>query len=110
MNGTTSRFLATYPDDYEHFMGRWSGRLAGPFLAFGGIHPGHLVLDVGCGTGVLTVALAERGSQAVGIDASEPYLASARRRRSHRNVRYELGDVRRMPYADASFRRLRLLR
>jgi SAM-dependent methyltransferase len=103
MSGTTSRFLATDPEDYERFMGRWSSRLVGPFLTFGGIQPGDRVLDVGCGTGVLSVALAERGAKAVGIDASEAYLASARRQRSHQSVTYELGDVRRMRYADASF-------
>jgi hypothetical protein len=29
-------FQATDPDIYEHFMGRWSHRLAGPFLEFVG--------------------------------------------------------------------------
>ena len=86
MSGTTSRFLATNPDDYEHFMGRWSTCLAAPFLKFSGIQPGWRVVDAGCGTGALTAALAERGSKAVGIDASEAYLAAARRRRSGPNI------------------------
>ena len=103
MSGTTARFLATDPDDYEHFIGRWSTRLAAPFLEFSGIQPGWRVLDVGCGTGALTAALAERGSTAVGIDASETYLAAARRRRSGPSITYEQGDVRRMPYPDALF-------
>ncbi|MGC2200336.1 MAG: class I SAM-dependent methyltransferase [Stellaceae bacterium] len=77
--------------------------MAVEFLEFAGIRQGDRVLDVGCGTGVLTIALAEGGSTAVGIDASEPYIESARRRRSHPNVAYELGDVRRMPYTDAAF-------
>ena len=64
---------------------------------------GRRVLDVGCGTGVITAALAERGCTVVGLDASEPYLEGARRDRSHPNIVYELGDARRMPYADASF-------
>jgi 2-polyprenyl-3-methyl-5-hydroxy-6-metoxy-1,4-benzoquinol methylase len=62
------------PGEYEHRMGRRSRRLAEPFLAFTGIRPRDRVLDVGCGTGVLTAALAEAGAEAVGIDASEPYL------------------------------------
>jgi ubiquinone/menaquinone biosynthesis C-methylase UbiE len=61
------------------------------------------VLDVGCGTGVITAALAERGCTVVGLDASEPYLEGARRDRSHPNIVYELGDARCMSYADASF-------
>jgi 2-polyprenyl-3-methyl-5-hydroxy-6-metoxy-1,4-benzoquinol methylase len=85
MSGATSRFLATNPDDYERFMGRWSARLAAPFVKFSGVQPDDCVLDVGCGTGALTIALAERGSKAIGIDASEPYLASARRHRASPN-------------------------
>ena len=103
MAHTPSRFPATDPAEYEHFMGRWSRRLAKPFLAFVGVRPGDRVLDVGCGTGVLTAALAEAGAQAVGIDASEPYLDGARRLRSHPSVTYELADARRMRFADGSF-------
>src|SRR5580704_17700755 len=95
-------FLAADADEYEHFMGRWSRRLAGPFLDFAGVRPGDRVLDVGCGTGVITAALAERGCTAVGADASEPYLEGARRDRPHPNITYELGDARRMQYPDAS--------
>ena len=103
MGNSVSRFLATDPDQYEHFMGRWSRRLAGPFLNFSGILGGERVLDVGCGTGILTAAMAERGSEAVGIDSSEAYLVSARRNRPHPNVTYELSDVRHIPYSDEPF-------
>jgi SAM-dependent methyltransferase len=96
-------FLATDAQAYEHFMARWSRRLAGPFLDFAGVAAGDRVLDVGCGTGVITTALAELGCTVVGLDTSEPYLEGARRDRSHPNIVYELGDARRMPYADASF-------
>ncbi len=96
-------FLATDPAVYEHFMGRWSRRLAGPFLDFARVRPADRVVDVGCGTGVITLALAERGCSAVGVDASQPYLDGARRDRPHPSVVYEFGDARRMSYPDASF-------
>jgi SAM-dependent methyltransferase len=96
-------FLATDPTVYEHFMGRWSRRLAGTFLDFAGVRPGDRVLDVGCGTGVITAALAQRGCIAIGVDASEPYLDGARRDRPHPNITYELGDARRMQHPEASF-------
>jgi len=103
MLGSVPPFLATDPAVYEHFMGRWSRRLAGPFLDFSGVQPGDRVLDVGCGTGVITAALAKRGCITVGVDASEPYLDGARRDRPHPNVVYELGDARRMRHSGGSF-------
>ncbi len=40
--------------------------------------PGAAVLDVGCGAGRTTAALAGRGCRTVGIDIAEPLLARAR--------------------------------
>ena len=96
-------FLATDPEVYEHFMGRWSARLAEPFLEFADVEPGSRVLDVGCGTGTISLALASRGFTTVGIDASETYLDGARRLRSHPSVTYELGDACEVQYPNASF-------
>src|SRR5262245_6957501 len=74
-------FVASDPAGYEMFMARWTERLAGPFLEFAGIGPGQRVLDVGCGTGVITAA-ADRGATTLGLDPSEPYLDFARRQRA----------------------------
>lgn len=103
MSNALRPFLATDPDAYEHFMGRWSARLAEPFLDFAGITAARSAVDVGCGTGTISLALAERGFTTTGIDASETYLDGARRLRSHPNVRYEHGDARHLPYPTASF-------
>src|SRR5688500_7622258 len=103
MSGSMPSFLATDPDVYEHFMGRWSARLAEPFLEFAGVEPGSRVLDVGCGTGTISHALARRGATTVGVDASESYLDGARRLRSHPRVTYEHGDASDLEYASESF-------
>lgn len=41
---------------------------------------GECILDLGCGTGDIAAAMAERGAQIVGIDASATMIATARAR------------------------------
>jgi SAM-dependent methyltransferase len=96
-------FVTSDPAGYEIFMGRWTSRLAGPFLAFAGISSGQRVLDVGCGTGVITAAVADLGATCIGLDPAEAYLEFARRQRSGPNASYELGDGHHIGHPDASF-------
>lgn len=49
------------------------------------------VLDLGCGNGALTKQLAERGMNAVGMDASAELLEVARE--SHSELKFVLGDA-----------------
>ena len=96
-------FVASDPAGYEIFMARWTQRLARPFLDFTGISPGQRVLDVGCGTGVITAAAADLGATAVGLDMSGPYIDFARHERSRPNASYELGDAHHIRHPDGSF-------
>ena len=69
-----------------------------------GIRPGRRVLDVACGTGALTLAVAERvapGGAVTGLDANPEMLAVARRKQAP--VEWRDGRAESLPFADASF-------
>jgi len=102
---TPSTFAAAHGDGYELQMGRWSRRLAVPFLEFVGVRPGDRVLDVGCGTGHLARAVAERSQPAEvrGIDLAAVYVEHARRHSHDPRVTFEVGDACAMPFADHGF-------
>lgn len=104
----SSTFVAADGDGYELIMGRWSRRLAEQFIDFAGTADGETMLDVGCGTGSLCVALAARApnSAITGIDFSPAYIAYARRTNTHARVTFETGDACALPYADRSFDRV----
>lgn len=90
---------------YERFMGRWSKRLATLFMDFAGVEEGDRVLDVGCGTGALALAVAAAmwRSEVVGVDPSAPYVDYARSRTADPRIRFEVGDAQGLPFPDASF-------
>jgi len=77
----SSTFTAADGDGYELQMGRWSQRLAGPFLDFVGTANGECILDVGCGTGRLAFAVTERCQVEAlrGVDFSRAYIEHATR-------------------------------
>jgi SAM-dependent methyltransferase len=64
---------------------------------------GKDVLDAGCGVGYGTAFLAEKARRAVGVDISRDAIGYARRRYGAHNVRYEIGDLVALPFADNSF-------
>lgn len=54
--------------------------LGAPVLALLDPRPGEVILDLGCGDGVLTEAIAAAGAQVIGIDASHEMVEAARAR------------------------------
>lgn len=78
----------------------WTGRV----LQVAGVEAGQHVLDVACGTGVLTRAAAERVGAAgsvVGLDVNEGMLAVARRKAP--GMMWRQGVAEALPFDDDSF-------
>lgn len=94
-------------DDYAAFYdwenARTLGRRDVPFWERLARQARTPVLELGCGTGRITLPLARAGIRIVGIDRSETMLARARRRiaraRLGRRARLLRGDIRRLPFA-----------
>lgn len=72
-----------------------------------GVAPGHDVLDVGCGTGILATAAVERvgvDARVVGLDPNEPMLTVARSR--PQRVEWRSAPAEAIPYPDGAFDRV----
>jgi SAM-dependent methyltransferase len=88
---------------YDAFMGRWSRLLAPAFADLAGVHDGVRVLDVGCGTGMLTAELVRRVGAAC-VAASDPsasFVAAMRERFPDVDVREAGAES--LPFDDGSF-------
>ena len=89
----------------QHGSAFWD--VQGPYRTLHQINPARLqfverfvvlsglrVLDVGCGGGILSEALAERGASVLGIDLAESALQAAEAHRAGQAVEYRLGASR----------------
>jgi ubiquinone/menaquinone biosynthesis C-methylase UbiE len=90
---------------YDQWMGRWSRLLAGEFVSWLNLPSNLRWLDVCCGSGVLTEAIAERFAPAhvAGVDASPQQIGFARTHRNGPNVTFETGDAMSLRFGEASF-------
>jgi SAM-dependent methyltransferase len=95
--------FAASGDAYDRFMGRYSRELAPRLVAFAGVAEGMRALDVGCGSGLLTSALADRlgAANVAAADPSESLLAACAARVPGADVRRAPAEE--LPWPDASF-------
>lgn len=85
--------------------GRGTRRAHERFLADIGPHGSRMALDIGCGPGLYTPAIAARlsGGVAVGIDMSAPMLRRAVRDNSGDRIAYVRGDAQDLPFPAETF-------
>jgi SAM-dependent methyltransferase len=90
-------------DAYDRHVGRYAPQLAEALIDFAALEPGSHALDVGCGPGALTAALAHRlGPERVAaVEPSEPFAAACRARVPGAEVLVAAAES--LPFADDSF-------
>lgn len=95
----------TSGDAYEIWMARWSGLLATQFLDWLNVPPGAHWLDLCCGTGILSQAIAEhsRPARVEGVDRAASQIEFARKHRSGALIEYQVADAVSLPFEDARF-------
>jgi len=86
---------------YDRVTGQVTAEVAEPLLDAAGVDAGMRVLDVGCGTGVVTAAAAARGARATGADMAGGMLAVARER--HPELELVAADAEALPFDGATF-------
>jgi ubiquinone/menaquinone biosynthesis C-methylase UbiE len=101
------RRAAHFDEDFGHSIRTAAERAAWERI-FGLVLPdrGPLdALDLGCGTGFLSLELATRGHRVTGVDFAPSMIARAGRKAAERglSVRFEQGDAEQLPYSPASF-------
>jgi SAM-dependent methyltransferase len=102
---SSSTYAASNGAAYERFIGRWTRRLAHRVVEGTMPYPDGPLLDVGCGTGSVAVALKARHPEheIVGIDTSQAYLDFASRRSDASGCRFVRQDACALDWPDGSF-------
>ena len=105
---TRPRYGRAIRDYYEDLWERLPAELDPPsferrlHFLLGEVRPGDRALDVGCGTGDFTAAMARAGADAIGVDVAEAALRRARSR--HPGVEFRLVPLDGpLPFEDGSF-------
>jgi SAM-dependent methyltransferase len=103
-DGDDGAYWATYHREYERLLEVFDATL----VEAGEVGRDDRVLDIGCGTGATTRAVATRATDGtvLGLDLSGPMLAIARTAAdsaAHRNVAFVQGDAQVYPFDPESF-------
>ena len=110
MSGTTtfkSLELAGWSeraDAYDRFTAALTGQVIEPLLDAAGVGSGQDVLDLCCGTGLVTAAALERGARVTAVDFAPSMIEAARRKGLA--ARFAVGDAEALRLPDASFDRV----
>lgn len=88
---------------YDRHVGRYGTQLAAGLIELAGVTRGDRVLDVGCGTGQLTIELAAvvGGENVAALDPSAAVVAVCRSRVPAADVRVASAEA--LPFADGEF-------
>lgn len=86
-------------DAYEKYMGRWSRKIAPLFIDWLAVPSGKKWADIGCGTGQLSLEIANRCSPSrhIGIDQTEAFLTLAKELVP--SAEFKLGDAQNLELA-----------
>lgn len=90
---------------YETYMGRWSRRVARPFVEWVGAGEAAHWLEIGCGTGALTAAICDAGKAAsvIACDPAEPFVAHTRSKVSDPRASFVVAGVESLPSREGGF-------
>ena len=111
MNDTPSSLTSAYDTPYDAVSDYDATRRADPELVetlvthLALFENGHY-LDIGCGTGNYTHALADRAGHWTGIDPSASMINKARRKEAHKKpitIKWQQAAAEQLPFAEAQF-------
>ena len=85
---------------YDRFMGRWSQLAAHLFIDFVRPPDHGAILDLGCGTGSLSLAMTavRPNCRIMGIDRSPEFVSFARNRVPASGVQFQTADAQSLPF------------